>query len=276
MPLAWLGLVDALQAMASEGVSYLPVYEGGAAAAAAAAAADAEDESGDEDAAPFGAAAPPGGLSVERLLRSAGVPPQRAMSFCEFCDEMGVFRLFKAAGGGGGAPLLILRQQWLVDVFSAVITQRRLLEDRCGEGWKLVCKSRGLRLTHRTPTGEEGEAGTLAAGARTSAALQRFTREAVVTRGALACLWSRAGMGCGERNVELMIQVRRLLLLPPPPPLLLLLLLLLLLRVARLSMRPSLTARAPPRPAPPGHDRLRPHVRSARAGGAGSAGGRRE
>jgi hypothetical protein len=190
------------------------------------------------------------------------------MAFCEFCDEMGVFRLFKAAGGGGGAPLLILRQQWLVDVFSAVITQRRLLEDRCGEGWKLVSNSRGLRLTHRTPTGEEDEAGALAAGARTSAALQRFTREAVVTRGALACLWARAGMGCGERNVELMIQVRRLL-----PPLLLLLL---LLRVARLSMRPSLTARAPPRPAPPGHDRLRPHVRSARAGGAGSAGGRRE
>jgi hypothetical protein len=102
-PVEWLGLVDVLQAQANSGVNYMPVYAGGAARAA-------------------------GAFSIHDLAQHAGIHGQRTMDFCEFCDEMGMFRLFKTASDG---PTLILRPQWLVDVFSSVITQRHLATQRC-------------------------------------------------------------------------------------------------------------------------------------------------
>ena len=84
---------------------------------------------------------------------------------------MGVCRLFKATGDGG-QPILILRSQWLVDVFSSVITQRHLLEQHC-------------------------------AGSCDASELERFTREAVVTRSMLEGMWEHMGL----EDVGLMIEV---------------------------------------------------------------------
>jgi hypothetical protein len=106
-PVQWLSLVDLLQTQANDGVNYVPVHE--------------ERDSANP-------LAVPGTPSIEMLLEHAEIEPHRALEFCEFCDEMGVFRLFKRTGAE--RPLLILRQQWLVDVFSSVITQRQLAEQR--------------------------------------------------------------------------------------------------------------------------------------------------
>jgi GTPase SAR1 family protein len=127
-PIEWLSLMDLLQTQANGGVSYMPVFE----------------EDGVE-------------ISVQTMVQLAGIAAERTMEFCEVCDDLGVFRLFK--NSKDRRPMLILRLQWLLDVFSSVITQRHLLEQRCSD----VCSP------------DEWH---------------RFVSEAVVSRGVLDRLWA--------------------------------------------------------------------------------------
>jgi GTPase SAR1 family protein len=154
-PVQWLSLVDLMQAQASSGVNYMPVHE------------EQRGSGSSSGSSPLAAA--PGTLSIEVLLDHAGIETHHALEFCEFCDEMGIFRLFKRSGTE--RPLLILRPQWLVDVFSSVITQRQLAEQRC-------------------------------AGACDAASWQRFVDKAVVSRELLKVLWSDM-----PDDVDLLVEV---------------------------------------------------------------------